>query len=50
MVPPCRKGGVRQVRTVPRRRAVNPAMPSRPLLYSRQHIDLLRVAGALCCS
>ncbi|MFD0020554.1 putative leader peptide [Streptomyces sp. NPDC058382] len=25
-------------------------MPSRPLLYSRQHIDLLRVAGALCCS
>ncbi|MFF1922591.1 putative leader peptide [Streptomyces sp. NPDC058221] len=25
-------------------------MPRRPLLYSRQHIDLLRVAGALCCS
>ncbi|MEU8697614.1 putative leader peptide [Streptomyces sp. NPDC048680] len=35
---------------VTRRRAANTAMPSRPRLYSRQHIDLLRVAGALCCS
>ncbi|WP_369037880.1 MULTISPECIES: putative leader peptide [Streptomyces] len=22
----------------------------RPRLYSRRHIDLVRVAGALCCS
>lgn len=36
--------------TLTRRRAANTAMPSRPRLYSRQHIDLLRVAGALCCS
>lgn len=35
---------------VTRRRAANSAMPRRPHLYSRQHIDLLRVAGALCCS
>lgn len=39
-----------RMRAVTRRRAVNTAMPSRPRLYSRQHIDLLRVAGALCCS
>ncbi|MFI1356019.1 putative leader peptide [Streptomyces sp. NPDC020898] len=25
-------------------------IPCRPKLYSRRHIDLLRVAGALCCS
>ncbi|WP_374955445.1 putative leader peptide [Streptomyces sp. Ru72] len=29
-------------------RALNPSR--RPLLHSRAHIDLLRVAGALCCS
>ncbi|MFF3371573.1 putative leader peptide [Streptomyces sp. NPDC002680] len=33
-----------------RHRAVEPASPRRPRLYSRRHIDLLRVAGALCCS
>ncbi|MGW3646055.1 putative leader peptide [Streptomyces sp. NPDC000878] len=26
------------------------SIPCRPRLYSRRHIDLLRVAGALCCS
>ncbi|WP_422125809.1 putative leader peptide [Streptomyces graminilatus] len=26
------------------------AIPCRPKLYSRRHIDLLRVAGALCRS
>ncbi|WP_443045923.1 putative leader peptide [Streptomyces sp. GQFP] len=25
-------------------------IPCRPRLYSRRHIDLVRVAGALCCS
>ncbi|MEU8629860.1 putative leader peptide [Streptomyces sp. NPDC048669] len=35
---------------VTHRRATSSVMPSRPRLYSRQHIDLLRVAGALCCS
>ncbi|MFJ8361073.1 putative leader peptide [Streptomyces sp. NPDC093984] len=29
-------------------RALKPSR--RPLLHSRAHIDLLRVAGALCCS
>ncbi|MEV7402908.1 putative leader peptide [Streptomyces sp. NPDC091267] len=48
--PPGRKGEVRQVRPESRRRAVNCAPPRRLYLYSRQHIDLLRVAGALCCS
>ncbi|MFE4645505.1 putative leader peptide [Streptomyces sp. NPDC056730] len=39
---------VRYMRPVFRSRAVAPA-PPRPLhLYSRTHIDLLRVAGALC--
>ncbi|MGW6773456.1 putative leader peptide [Streptomyces sp. NPDC055037] len=38
------------MRPVFRRRAVKPAPPRRLHLYSRTHIDLLRVAGALCCS
>ncbi|WP_408647467.1 putative leader peptide [Streptomyces geranii] len=30
--------------------AVHPAPPRHPRLFSRRHIDLLRVAGALCRS
>ncbi|MGW3152389.1 putative leader peptide [Streptomyces sp. NPDC001177] len=41
---------VRHMRPVSRHRVVNPAPPRRLHLYSRPHIDLLRVAGALCCS
>ncbi|MFF3260101.1 putative leader peptide [Streptomyces sp. NPDC002932] len=39
---------MRQPRPAPRRPAASPVMPDRRLLYSRQYIDLLRVAGALC--
>ncbi|MGX1669382.1 putative leader peptide [Streptomyces sp. NPDC055400] len=38
------------MRPVSRHRVVNPAPPRRLHLYSRPHIDLLRVAAALCCS
>lgn len=38
------------MRPVSPQRAVKPAPPRRLHLYSRPHIDLLRVAGALCCS
>ncbi|WP_107061652.1 putative leader peptide [Streptomyces cellulosae] len=36
------------MRPVSPHRAMKPAPPRRLHLYSRQHIDLLRVAGALC--
>ncbi|MGY1503323.1 putative leader peptide [Streptomyces sp. QTS52] len=38
------------MRPVSRHRAVKPVPPRRLYLYSRAHIDLLRVAGALCRS
>ncbi|MFE3526053.1 putative leader peptide [Streptomyces sp. NPDC059161] len=38
------------MRPVSRHRVVKPAPPRRVHLYSRPHIDLLRVAGALCRS
>ncbi|MFE9118877.1 putative leader peptide [Streptomyces sp. NPDC007172] len=41
------EGAVSQVGTPSRRPAAEPA-PRRLHLYSRHHIDLLRVAGALC--
>jgi len=37
------------MRPVSRRRVLK-LVPRRLHLYSRPHIDLLRVAGALCCS
>ncbi|MGA5827682.1 MULTISPECIES: putative leader peptide [Streptomyces] len=37
-----------QVRTPSRRPAAKPVPRRRLYLYSRHHIDLLRVAGALC--
>ncbi|MET9900432.1 MULTISPECIES: putative leader peptide [unclassified Streptomyces] len=38
------------MRRVSRRRVPKPASPRRLYLYTRPHIDLLRVAGALCRS
>ncbi|MFE4058239.1 putative leader peptide [Streptomyces sp. NPDC059096] len=38
------------MRSVSLRRAPAPFPPRRLNLYSRTHIDLLRVAGALCLS
>ncbi|MER7199414.1 putative leader peptide [Streptomyces sp. NPDC000188] len=39
-----------RLRPVSRLHAVKPASLHRLHLYSRPHIDLMRVAGALCCS
>ncbi|MET7588149.1 putative leader peptide [Streptomyces sp. NPDC005529] len=39
---------VRAVRHLPHHRAPRPLTPRRLHLYGRPHIDLLRVAGALC--
>ncbi|MFD3309088.1 putative leader peptide [Streptomyces sp. NPDC058656] len=39
-----------RARTVSRRNVPKAAPLHRVRLYSRPHIDLLRVAGALCCS
>ncbi|MFD7280755.1 putative leader peptide [Streptomyces sp. NPDC059862] len=39
---------VRQMRRLPRTLALNPRRVVH--LHSRPHIDLQRVAGALCCS
>ncbi|WP_369525765.1 putative leader peptide [Streptomyces chartreusis] len=41
---------VRHRHTVSRPHGVNPAPPRRLYLYSRPHIDLLRVTSALCRS
>ncbi|MFE9529966.1 putative leader peptide [Streptomyces sp. NPDC006631] len=48
---PERRGGraeVRPVRRLSHRRSPRPLTPRRLNLYGRPHIDLLRVAGALC--
>ncbi|MFE5023047.1 putative leader peptide [Streptomyces sp. NPDC056656] len=39
-----------RLRSVSRLHAGKPASSHRLHLYSRPHIDLMRVAGALCCS
>ncbi|MGW3417959.1 putative leader peptide [Streptomyces phaeochromogenes] len=39
-----------RARTMARHSVQRAAPLHRVRLYSRQHIDLLRVAGALCCS